>query len=185
MNSYMSTWHIDPSHSTVGFSVKHLMISTVRGRFSDFTAALNLDESTPTHSGLEVTIKADSIDTRSDQRDNHLRSPDFFDVAQHPTLSFKSTKVEGDVNGTFAVTGNLTIRGITRPVTLKASYDGAGKDPWGGERKAFSASGTFNREAFGLTWNQALEAGGILVSTDVKLEIEVQFVKAQTEVKAA
>lgn len=181
----MSIWHIDPSHSTVGFTVKHLMISTVRGRFADFTATLNLDESTPANSGLEVTVKADSIDTRSEQRDNHLRSPDFFGATDHPTLTFKSTKVEGDVNDTFTVTGDLTIRGVSRPVTLKASYGGAGKDPWGGERKAFSASGTFNREDFGLTWNQALEAGGILVSTDVKLEIEVQFVKEQVAQKAA
>ena len=181
----MSTWHIDPTHSTVGFSVKHLMISTVRGRFSDFAANLTLDEATPANSSLDVTIQSASIDTRVEQRDNHLRSPDFFDSATHPTLTFRSTKVEGDIGGTFTVSGDLTIRGVSRPVTLSATYEGAGNDPWGNERRAFSASGTFNREAFGLTWNQALEAGGILVSTDVKLEIEVQFVKAKAERKAA
>ncbi len=181
----MSTWNIDPTHSTVGFSVKHLMISTVRGRFSDFTAVLNLDEAAPQNSSLEVSISAASVDTRTEQRDNHLRSPDFFDVANHPTLTFKSTRVSGDVNGEFTVEGDLTIRGVSRPVTLQVSYDGAGKDPWGNERKAYTATGEFDREAYGLTWNQALEAGGILVSTDVKLEIEVQFVKAKADLAAA
>ncbi|MBL8982641.1 MAG: YceI family protein [Gemmatimonadetes bacterium] len=181
----MSTWNIDPTHSTVGFSVKHLMISTVRGRFSDYSATLNLDEAAPANSSLEVTINAASVDTRTEQRDNHLRSADFFDVANHPSLTFKSTKVDGKLDGDFTVTGDLTIRGTTRPITLKASFEGAGQDPWGNERKAFSASGKINREEFGLTWNQALEAGGLLVSTDVKFELEVQFVRAAQARQAA
>jgi polyisoprenoid-binding protein YceI len=174
----MSTWNIDPTHSTVGFSVKHLMISTVRGRFSDYTATLTLDEAAAANSTLAVSINTASVDTRTEQRDNHLRSPDFFDVANHPALTFKSTKIQGDIGGAFSVHGDLTIRGTTRPVTLTATFEGAGKDPWGNERKAFTATGKINREEFGLTWNQALEAGGLLVSTDVKLELEVQFVRA-------
>ena len=181
----MTTWNIDPTHSTVGFSVKHLMISTVRGRFSDYTATLNLDDATPANSALEVSISTASVDTRTEQRDNHLRSPDFFDVANHPELTFKSTNIQGDVNGTFTILGDLTIRGTTRPVTLNASFEGAGKDPWGNERKAFTAMGKINREEFGLTWNQALEAGGLLVSSDVKLELEVQFVRAAQSEQAA
>lgn len=174
----MSTWNIDPSHSTVGFSVKHLMISTVRGRFADFSGQIALDEANPAASSVNVSITASSVDTRADQRDGHLRSPDFFDVENHPKLTFVSKRVDGDLGGDFKVVGDLTIRGVTREVTLSASYDGAGKDPWGNERRAFSASTKINREEFGLNWNQALEAGGLLVSKDVKIEIESQFVKA-------
>jgi polyisoprenoid-binding protein YceI len=181
----MSSWNIDPTHSTVGFSVKHLMISTVRGRFSDYSATLHLDEQSPAKSSLDVSINAASLDTRTEQRDNHLRSADFFDVANHPTLTFKSTRIDGDINGEFTVVGDLTIRGTTRPVSLKGSFEGAGKDPWGNDRKAFTASGKINREEFGLTWNQALEAGGLLVSTDVKFELEVQFVRAAQAQQAA
>lgn len=181
----MTTWNIDPTHSTVGFSVKHLMISTVRGRFSGFSGSLTLDDTRPANAALEVTIDAASVDTRVEQRDNHLRSPDFFDAASHPALTFKSTRIEGDPQGRFTVHGDLTIRGVTRAVALRASFEGTGRDPWGNERKAFTASGTINREEFGLTWNQALEAGGLLVSTDVKLDIEAQFVRAVQAQKAA
>lgn len=174
----MSTWKIDPTHTTVGFSVKHLMISTVRGRFANFTAVMQLDEAKPANSRVQVEVDAASVDTRAAQRDEHLRSPDFFDVANHPQLTFVSKRVEGDLGGDFKVIGDLTIRGITREVTLNARFDGQGKDPWGNERRAFTASTKINREEFGLLWNQALEAGGLLVSPDVKIEVESQFVKA-------
>jgi len=181
----MTTWNIDPSHSTLGFAVKHMMISTVRGRFAGFSGTLTLDEVTPANSRLEVSVDTASIDTRAEQRDAHLRSPDFFDVASYPGLTFVSKRIEGEVGASFKVVGDLTIRGITHEVVLDAAYDGAGKDPWGNERKAFSARGKVNREAFGLTWNQALEAGGILVGNDVKLEIESEFVKAEKTAQAA
>jgi polyisoprenoid-binding protein YceI len=174
----MTTWTIDPSHSTVGFAVKHMMISTVRGRFANFTGTVALDEANPANSSLDVTIDAASIDTRAEQRDGHLRSADFFDVEQHPSLTFRSKRIEGDPNRTFKVIGDLTIRGVTREVTLDAAFEGSGKDPWGNERRAFSARGKVNREDYGLRWNQALETGGILVGNDVKIEIESQFLKA-------
>ncbi len=174
----MTTWNIDPSHSTVGFSVKHMMISTVRGRFADFTAAITLDEANAANSSVNVSIASASVDTKFEQRDNHLRSADFFDVENHPKLTFASKRVEGNPNGDFKVIGDLTIRGVTREVVLNATFDGTGKDPWGNERRAFSASTMINREEFALTWNQGLEAGGLLVSRDVKIEIESQFVKA-------
>lgn len=174
----MTTWNIDPSHSTIGFAVKHLMISTVRGRFADFSGTISVNEAEPAKSTVSVTIKAASIDTRAEQRDAHLRSPDFFDAEQHPTLSFVSKRVEGNPAGSFKVIGDLTIRGVTHEVALDATFDGTGKDPWGNERRAFSAQAKINREQFGLTWNQALEAGGLLVSPDVKIEVESQFVKA-------
>jgi polyisoprenoid-binding protein YceI len=157
----MSTWKIDPTHTTVGFSVKHLMISTVRGRFANFTAVMQLDEAKPANSKVEVTVDANSLDTRAAQRDEHLRSPDFFDVANHPQLTFVSKRVEGDLAGDFRIIGDLTIRGITREVTLNATFDGQGKDPWGNERRAFTATTKINREEFGLLWNQVLEAGGL------------------------
>ena len=174
----MSTWNIDPSHSNVGFSVKHLMISTVRGRFANFSGAITLDEANPTRSRLHITADAASIDTRAEQRDGHLKSPDFFDVEKHPTVDFVSKELQGDVGGEFKVRGDLTIRGVTREVVLNATYEGAVKDPWGNERRAFSAKGKVNREDFGLTWNQALETGGFVVSPDVKLEIDAEFIKA-------
>lgn len=174
----MTTWNIDPSHSTIGFAVKHLMISTVRGRFADFSGTITVNEAEPAKSTVSVTIQAGSIDTRAEQRDAHLRSPDFFDAEQHPTLTFVSKRVEGNPAGSFKVIGDLTIRGVTHEVALDATFDGTGKDPWGNERRAFSAQAKINREQFGLTWNQALEAGGLLVSPDVKIEVESQFVKA-------
>ncbi|MBC7898371.1 MAG: YceI family protein [Cytophagaceae bacterium] len=174
----MSTWTIDPSHSTIGFAVKHMMISTVRGRFANFSGTVALDEANPANSHLDISIDAASIDTRAEQRDGHLRSADFFDVEQHPALTFKSKRVVGDPNSAFKVVGDLTIRGVTREVTLDAAFEGQGKDPWGNERRAFSAKGKVNREDYGLRWNQALEAGGILVGNDVKIEIESEFLKA-------
>lgn len=181
----MTAWQIDPSHSTLGFSVKHLMISTVRGRFADFSGSVSIDEAVPATSSVEVTINAASIDTRSEQRDNHLRSPDFFDTMNFPELTFRSRRVAGDLTGEFTVIGDLSIRGVTREVSLRASYQGAGRDPWGNERRAYNLSTKINREEFGLTWNQALETGGLLVSPEVKIEIEAQVLKVQQAQKAA
>jgi polyisoprenoid-binding protein YceI len=179
MSSTQTTkWTVDPTHAEVGFSVRHMMIATVRGRFGAVSGTVTVDERNPRNSKVDVTIDATSIDTRQEMRDNHLRSPDFFDVAQFPKLHFVSKSIEGDPrNGDFRVIGDLTIRDVTREVELKATFEGEGKDPWGNERAGFSATGKLNRTDFGLHWNQALETGGVLVSDEVKLSIDVELVK--------
>ena len=176
-----STWNLDAAHSLIEFSAKHMMITTVKGRLAELRGALTIDEADPVRSRVEVEIDAASIDTRSEQRDGHLRSPDFLDVAQYPTVSFTSKRVEGAgpaEGGSFRVVGDLTIHGTTREVTLDATFEGRGRDPWGGERVSFSADTKIDRRDFGLTWNAALEAGGVLVSNDIKIHIEAQAVKA-------
>lgn len=174
----MISWQIDPAHSTVEFSVRHMMFATVKGRFQSFTAALTTDDANPKAAKVEVAIDAASVNTHQDQRDAHLRSADFFEVEQHPKLTYVSRRIEGDPASDFTIVGDLTIRGVTREVPLKATFTGEGKDPWGGTRRGFTAAGTINRSEFGLTWNQALEAGGILVSEEVKIAIDAQFTKS-------
>jgi polyisoprenoid-binding protein YceI len=171
-----STWKIDPAHSNVEFAVKHLMISTVKGRFSDVEGEIVIADADPSKSSVAATLKAASIDTRTGQRDDHLRSADFLDAVNFPEITFKSTRITGDKDD-FKVTGNLTIRGTTKEVTLDAHNEGAGKDPWGGDRIAFSGTTKLDRREFGLLWNQAIEAGGVLVGNDVKVSIDVQAVK--------
>ena len=170
-----STWTIDPSHTTVEFVAKHMMITTVKGRFAEVAGTIVADESNIADSSVEVTMQAASLDTRSEQRDAHLRSPDFLDVEQYPEVTFESTAVRG-AKEKFQLTGDLTIRGVTRPITLDVTFEGEGKDPWGGTRASFSAHGKFDRRDFGLTWNVALETGGILVSNEVKINVEAQVV---------
>lgn len=172
-----STWTIDPAHSAVEFSVRHMMITTVRGRFAKVSGTLVLDEADVTRSKVEVEIDADSIDTREEKRDAHLRSADFFEVEKYPKLTFVSRRVERSGDG-LKVTGDLTIRDTTKEVVLDVEDLGRVKDPWGGERASFSATGKLQRSDYGLTWNQALEAGGVLVSEDVKLMIEAQLVRS-------
>src|SRR4051794_27879084 len=171
-----TTWKLDPSHTLVEFSAKHLMITTVKGRFTDVEGLIHADEKDPTKSSVEATLKAASIDTRTDQRDNHLRSGDFLDVEKFPEITFRSTRIEGS-RKEFKLTGDLTIRGVTKPVTLDVTFEGQTKDPWGGERVGFSASGKIDRRDFGLTWNVMLEAGGLTVGNDIKINIEVEAVK--------
>lgn len=169
-----ATYAIDPSHSNVEFAVRHMMISTVKGRFADVEGTVVIPENG--QATVDVTIKAASIDTRADQRDGHLRSADFFDVEKYPVLRFRSTKVERTSAG-YTLTGDLTIKDVTRPVTLDVTEEGAGVDPWGNQKAAFSAIGRINRGDFGLSWNAALETGGVLVSDEVKLFIDAQLVK--------
>jgi len=173
-----STWQIDASHSEVGFEVKHLMIAKVRGRFGAVTGTIVLDEADPTRSTVQAEIDVTSIDTRQEQRDGHLRSADFFDVERFPTITFRSRRVEAEGGNEYRVFGDLTIRDVTREVVLQVSDEGRGKDPWGGERAGFSATAKVNREDFGLTWNQALETGGVLVGNDIKITLEIEAVKA-------
>jgi len=164
---------IDKSHSHVGFSIKHLMISNVKGEFNDYSAQIEFDTNTKVFQKLETTIQATSIDTGIEKRDNHLRSADFFDVAKFPNITFKmnSYKADGDEG---ILTGDLTIHGITKTVELEVEFNGMVKDPWGNTRAGFSIEGKINRKDFGLTWNKALEAGGVLVGDKVKLQIELE-----------
>ena len=176
-----TTWTLDAAHSAAEFSAKHLMITTVRGRIAGLSGTIALDEASPERSTVEVELDAATIDTRSEQRDGHLRSPDFLDVERHPVITFRSRRVEGASTreGTrFRVVGDLTIRGVTREVALDATYEGRGRDPWGGERVSFSAATSIDRRDFGLTWNAALETGGVLVSNEIRIHLEAQAVRA-------
>lgn len=171
-----TTWKLDPAHTLVEFSAKHMMITTVKGRIADVEGMIYTDESDPKNSSVEVTLKGASIDTRSDQRDQHLRSADFLNAEKFPEITFKSTRTAGDAKH-FKLTGDLMIRDVKREVTLDVEYGGRNRDPWGGERVGFSATGKFDRRDFGLVWNQALEAGGVLVGNDIRINIEVEAVK--------
>jgi polyisoprenoid-binding protein YceI len=169
-------WKLDPAHTLVEFSAKHLMITTVKGRITDVDGTINIDEKDPSKSTVEATLNAKSIDTRTDQRDNHLRSADFLDVEKYPQIKFRSTRIEGD-RDEFKLTGDLTIRDVTKPITLDVKFEGQQKDPWGGERVGFSATGKLDRRDYGLTWNLLLETGGLTVGNDIKVAIEVEAVK--------
>lgn len=171
-----TTWKLDPAHTTVEFSAKHLMITTVKGRITEVAGTIELDETNPENSSVEVILNAASLDTRTEQRDQHLRSGDFLDVEKYPEIKFRSTRIKGDKES-FKLTGDLTIRGITKPITLDVEFEGKTRDPWGGERIGFSANGKIDRREFGLTWNQTLETGGLLVGNDVKISLEAQAIK--------
>lgn len=177
VQSGTTTWEIDPAHTSVEFAVKHLMISTVRGRFGDVRGTMVTD-GTPAGSRVEVTLGVASIDTRQAQRDEHLKSADFFDAANHPEITFVSTAVTPKGDDEFTLTGDLTIRGVTRSITLDVAREGAGKDPWGNERAGFSATGKIDRRDFGLTYNQALETGGVMVGNELKITVDAELTRA-------
>jgi polyisoprenoid-binding protein YceI len=174
---FAATYKIDNAHSEVGFTVDHLMIFKVTGYFSDFAGTIEADAGQKTLSSATATIQTASIDTRIAKRDEHLRSPDFFHVEEYPVISFSSEKVEGS-GGDIKVHGSLTIRGITQPVVLTGAFLGENKDAWGNVRVGFAAKGKINRKDFGLTWNKALEAGGVTVGDEVELTLQIQGVKS-------
>jgi len=174
-----TTWNIDASHSVAEFKVKHMMISNVKGQFAKVTGVLTLDDSDLANSSVEASIEAASIETRDAQRDAHLKSADFFDVEHFPTLSFRSTRITRTRGGDLSAEGDLTIRGVTRKVTFAVEGPTPpAKDPWGNTRVAVAATAKINRKDFGLTWNAALETGGILVGEEVAIALDVEFVKA-------
>jgi polyisoprenoid-binding protein YceI len=173
-----TTWAIDPDHSQIGFTVRHMMFATVKGWFTAYDATIALDEADPTSSRVSVRVDTASVDTGVAQRDAHLRSADFFDADEHPQMMFESRRIESKGGGRWQVTGDLSIRGITRDLVLEVEEQGRGVDPWGGQRVGYSVSGKLDRTEYGLRWNQALEAGGVLVSDEVRLIIEVQLVRA-------
>lgn len=169
------TWAIDPSHSTVQFVVRHMMVAKVRGRFASFDGTVTIGEE-PSVSSVTASIDAASIDTGDSKRDEHLRSADFLDVEQYPTLAFASRAVRDNGDGTYTVEGDLTIHGSTRPVELALEYLGVSPDPWGGTRAGFEARTEISRKDFGLEWNVALEAGGFLVGDKVQIELGIETV---------
>ena len=179
-----TSWQVDGTHSAVGLTVRHMVISKVRGRFSRWSAKLDLDPADLAKSSVAVEIEAASIDTGVADRDAHLRSPDFLSAEQYPTLRYASRRVEVVSPDRLRVVGDLTIRGVTREVVLDVEYGGEGKDPWGNTRVGFTATASLNRKDFGLTWNQALETGGVLVADRVDVEIELQAIR-QAAAKAA
>lgn len=172
-----STWQIDASHTHVEFAVKHMMVSTVKGRFAEVVGTIEIDEDDPASSVVEVTIPVASVDTRQEQRDAHLRSADFFDVERFPAITFRSRRVE-PVDGGYRVVGDLTIHGETREVALDVTDEGRAKDPWGGERAGFSGKTVIDRRDFGMVFNTALETGGVVVGNEIRIALEVEAVKA-------
>jgi polyisoprenoid-binding protein YceI len=174
------TWTMDPNHTRVGAVARHLMVTKVRGEFKVFDGTIHVADR-PEDSWVELTIDAASIDTGVEDRDNHLRSPDFLDVQTYPQLTYRSTKVERTGEATLRVTGDLTIRDVTRPVVLDVTYEGMAQDPWGVTKAAFTATGELEREDWGMTWNVTLEKGGVLVSKKLQLDIEVQAVRQAEE----
>lgn len=170
------TYTIDPSHTTVEFVARHLMITKVRGRFTDFEGVVEIAD-VPEQSRAEVTIQAASIDTADASRDEHVRSEEFLDAERHPTLTFRSTSVERGKGDAWKLHGELTVRGVTRPVVLDVEFEGTQTDPWGGERIGFTAATEVDREDWGLTWNQVLETGGVLVGRKIRIELGVQAVR--------
>jgi polyisoprenoid-binding protein YceI len=172
------TWDLDPAHTRLGFAARHAMVATVHGYFGVFSGVLNLDEADPARSSAEVRIDAKSVYTGTEQRDGHLRSGDFLDVEKHPELVFRITRAEvGDGDGEFRLIGELTIKDQTRPVVLDLEFQGSAVDPLGNVRAGFEGKATINRKDWGLGWNVALEAGGILVGEKVKLELDVSAIK--------
>lgn len=168
------TFAVDAAHTSAGFVAKHMMVSKVRGKFEEISGTLNLAED-PTQSTVEVSIKVASVNSGTEDRDNHLRSADFFDVENYPELTFRSTKITHAGDYEFVVTGDLTIKGVTKPVDLKATFEGLSVNPWGAQVVGFSASAQIDREDWGLTWNAALETGGVLVSKKITLDIDAEF----------
>jgi polyisoprenoid-binding protein YceI len=172
-------WAIDTAHSSVDFSLRYMMIANVKGAFHNFNATIEADPTDLTTATIEFTIETSSVDTRNKDRDGHLVSADFFDVENYPTMTFRATNIEKTDDSEYNVTGDLTLHGVTKPETFAVTFEGQGKDPWGNEKAGFSATGTVNRSDYGLTWNAALETGGVLVGDKVKINLQIQAAKAE------
>jgi len=172
-----SNWSVDVAHSAIEFGVKHMMISNVRGSFHNFQATVVADVTDLTTAEIEFTVDVASIDTRDAQRDGHLKSGDFFDVENFPNITFKSTQITRKGDDEYAMTGDMSMHGVTVPVTFDVTFEGEGKDPWGNEKSGFSAKTSVNRKDFGLNWNSVLETGGVLVGEQVKINVEIEALK--------
>ncbi|MBC8160632.1 MAG: YceI family protein [Roseiflexaceae bacterium] len=178
-------WAIDTTHSQIEFSVRHMMISKVRGRFESFSGVVELDEQNPTAARVDISVDISSVDTRDEKRDGHLKSPEFFDAASFPSMQSVSTRVEQTDDTHAKIHGDLSIRGVTRPVVLDAEFQGKAKSPWGTTSAGFNASTVINREDWGLTWNVGLETGGVLVGKEVTIEIEAELIEQVETATAA
>ncbi|MDP4162484.1 MAG: YceI family protein [Bacillota bacterium] len=174
-----TTWAVDSAHSSVDFSIRHMMIANVKGSFHQFEAKVEADPTDLTSASIFFNVDLSSIDTRNADRDNHLRSADFFDVETYPALTFNSTSIEKKSDDQYAVTGDVTLHGVTKTETFTVTFEGQGKDPWGNEKVGFSAEGTLNRTDYGLSWNSALETGGVLVGEKVKISLQIEASKAE------
>lgn len=172
-------WALDTDHSSVDFSIRHMMIANVKGTFHNFNAIIEANVTDLTNANIDFTVDLSSIDTRNKDRDAHLVSADFFDVEKYPAMSFRSTNIKEITNGEYEVTGDLTIHGTTKSETFSVTFEGQGKDPWGNEKVGFSAEGSINRADYGLTWNSALETGGVLVGDKVKVNLQIEATKAE------
>jgi polyisoprenoid-binding protein YceI len=181
----MSKWTFDPAHTVISFSARHMMVMNVRGSFKQASGTIWFDPSQPLAGKVDVEIDAASIDTGVADRDNHLKSPDFLDVANFPTLTFVSKHVEQTGEGEGVITGDLTIRGVTREVKLRTEFNGTATDPWGNEKAGFTATTRINREDWGLNWNVALETGGWLVGKEIRIDLEIEAAKVKEEVAEA
>ena len=182
----MAVWKFDPAHTTISFSARHMMVTTVRGNFAPPSGTLVFDQANPAASSVEAEIDTTTLVSGVTDRDNHLRSADFLDTANFPTITFKSTKVEVTGDDSANISGDLTIRGVTHPVVLKTEFLGVVNSPFGDKRAGFTASTKINREDYGLNWNVAIEAGGVLVGKEIKIELDVEAIYvAETEAEAA
>ncbi|TBL71541.1 YceI family protein [Paenibacillus thalictri] len=170
-------WAVDASHSSIDFSIRHMMIAKVKGSFHEFEAQIEADPEDLTSADIRFSVTVSSIDTRNSDRDNHLRTGDFFNAEQYPNMTFQSTRIVKTDDGEYNVTGDFTLHGVTRPETFTVTFEGAGKDPWGNEKVGFSATGSIKRSDFGLTYNAALETGGVLIGDEVKVSLEIEASK--------
>ena len=172
------TYQFDKSHTTVGFQVRHIF-TMLGGKFQDFSGTIRVDRAKPENSTVEFTVQVASINTNDPKRDEHLKSPDFFDVAKYPTITFKSTSVKPSGDNAYQVTGDLTMRGVTKSITIPVTFLGEGKDPWGNEKMGFETSTTLNRKDYGINWNKTLDQGGVLVGDEVKVQVSVEANKVK------
>jgi len=172
------TYQFDKAHTTVGFQIRHIF-TMLGGRFQDFSGTIKVDRAKPETSAVEFTIQAASILTNDAKRDEHLKSPDFFDVAKHPTITFKSTSVKPAGNNVYQVTGDFTMRGVTKSISIPVTFLGEGKDPWGNEKMGFETSTTLSRKDYGISWNKTLDQGGVLIGEEVKVQVSVEANKAK------
>lgn len=171
----MANWSLDKAHSEIEFKVKHMMITNVKGQFQDFDVTVDSESNHLENAKIDLTIKTATINTKNEQRDEHLRSSDFFDASAHPEITFHATSSTKDGDD-IKLTGDLTIKGVTKSITVDVEFGGLAKDPWGNEKIGYTATGKINRQDFGLTWNAALETGGLMVSDEVKFQADLQFI---------